>query len=224
MIKKLIKPYIFVFLVVCLFWNWNEVSWLFSYRVVTEKLGSLFTVQSSIATTTTTTTTAEVAATTTTVEEIKEIKKTAPASGVVISGNSLEIEKIGIYVPLVSINSVDEAHAALDKGAVYYPTSALPGTAGQTVILGHSAPANWPMIKHDWIFSKLNDLAVGDKITVSFNGREITYTVTRTIFLDRGEELPKNDLTNSDNVLFLISCWPPGKDYKRIAVEAAMEI
>jgi len=31
-------------------------------------------------------------------------------------------------------------------------------------------------------------------------------------------------LTNSDNMLVLISCWPPGKDIRRIAVEAKLKI
>ena len=156
MLKKLVKPYIFVFLVVCLFCNWNNISWIFSYRVVSEEIASFFTVESSVATTTNTTV-AAAATDTATVTNATTAAAAKTTAGIVVAGNSLEIKKIGIYVPLVLINNVDEAHAALDKGAVYYPTSAVPGTAGQTVILGHSAPPNWPIIKHDWVFSHLED-------------------------------------------------------------------
>ena len=108
---------------------------------------------------------------------------------------------------------------ALNRGAVYFPNSVLPGDMGQTIILGHSAPPGWPKIKHDWIFTRLSELVEGDEIFVYFNHRKYTYHVSGKIFLDRGEELPES-LTNSENMLILISCWPPGKDLRRIAVEA----
>jgi hypothetical protein len=47
--------------------------------------------------------------------------------------------------------------------------------------------------------------------------------VTGKIFLDRGEELPKEDLTNATNVVLLVSCWPPGKDLRRIAIIAELK-
>jgi LPXTG-site transpeptidase (sortase) family protein len=108
----------------------------------------------------------------------------------------------------------------LDTGVVLYPDSVVPGDNGQTIILGHSAPVGWPKIKYDWVFSRLNELAEGDEIIVYFNNRKYTYIVSRKVFLERGEEISQEGLTNDENMLVLVSCWPPGKDLRRIAVEA----
>jgi sortase (surface protein transpeptidase) len=61
-----------------------------------------------------------------------------------------------------------------------------------------------------------------DEIFVHFEHQKYTYYVTKKIFLRKGEEIPQG-LTNSENMLILLSCWPPGKDYKRIAVEATLK-
>ena len=109
---------------------------------------------------------------------------------------------------------------ALNIGVVLFPDSVLPGESGQTIILGHSAPVGWPKIKYDWIFSRLNELTEGDEIIVYFNNRKYAYVVSRKVFLERGEEISEDGLTNDENMVVLISCWPPGKDLRRIAVEA----
>jgi len=103
---------------------------------------------------------------------------------------------------------------------VLFPGSALPGQKGQTIIEGHSAPPGWPKIKYDWVFSRLNELEKGDEVILNFNHKKLNYYVTQKIFLNSGEEIAPKDLTNSENMLILISCWPPGKDIKRIAVMA----
>lgn len=103
-----------------------------------------------------------------------------------------------------------------------FPGSALPGEQGRTVLLGHSAPEGWPDVNYDRIFTELNSLIEGDEVYVYFNQREYVYIVRNKFFLDRGEELPQ-PLTNSQNMLILVSCWPPGKDLYRIAVEARLK-
>jgi LPXTG-site transpeptidase (sortase) family protein len=187
--KTLFKYFIFLFLVSALVINWQEISWLFNYKVVLGFVSDVF--------------------------ESKSIAQTSDRE------NTLEIPKIGISVPLIVSPeaSQKDLEILLDEGAVYYPGSALPGQAGETVILGHSAPPQWPQIKHDWIFSRLDELTRGDEIGVYFNGQKFTFRVSGKFFLDRGEELPQT-LTKVKNVLLLISCWPPGKDIKRIAVTA----
>jgi sortase A len=134
--------------------------------------------------------------------------------------NSIEIEKIGIKAPLIIPNGSDVTlKTELNNGVVLYPQSVLPGEKGETIILGHSAPLNWPKIKYDWVFNDLNKLEIGDEIVVYFNNQKNVYKVTKNNIIERGEETPKS-LTNSINVLTLMSCWPPGKDSKRIAITA----
>ncbi len=111
----------------------------------------------------------------------------------------------------------------LDAGVVYYPGSVYPGQQGQIVILGHSAPVGWPKIKHDWVFTDLDKLMPGDTILIDLNNKQYVYTVKQKIIIKKGQEIPAEDLTGQNNMLVLISCWPPGKDYQRIAVTAELQ-
>ncbi len=200
------KYFVFFFVFSFLAVNWSDVSWVFNYRVVS---GVVFD----------------------SVQEIKvetnESEYSIKEKEVEISEfeysskeNSLEVSKIGISVPLILAESSyqGDLQKDLDNGVVHFPDSVLPGEIGQTIILGHSAPLNWPKINYDWVFSEINQLEVGDDIIVYFNHKKYIYDVRGKIFLDKGEDLPV--LTKYESVLMLISCWPPGKDIKRIAIEA----
>jgi len=138
--------------------------------------------------------------------------------------NSIEIPKIDIIAPLVSAESTDtkDLKKSLDKGVVLYPQSALPGENGQVFILGHSAPSGWPKIKYDWVFSRLNDLEKDDEVFINFQHKRYIYKIIQKIFLEKGEKIPDN-VSDSKSVLYLISCWPPGRDIRRIAVEAYLK-
>jgi LPXTG-site transpeptidase (sortase) family protein len=132
--------------------------------------------------------------------------------------DSIEIPKIKISAPLIVVGKEEEVKKALDRGVVLWPNSTLPGQKGKIIILGHSAPPNWPKIKYDWVFSNLNSLEKEDEIILYFQKKKYIFFVEGKIFLERGEELPRTD--PEESTLFLISCWPPGKDLKRIAIFA----
>jgi len=136
--------------------------------------------------------------------------------------NSLEIQKIGVSAPLIVSDSSknDDLQKLLKNGVVLYPGSVLPGEEGQTIILGHSAPSNWPRENYDWVFSRLNELEKGDEIFVYFNHRRYPYKVAKKFFLNKGEEIPNQNLETKKSILILLSCWPPGINQKRIAVQA----
>ncbi len=205
--KILLKYFTFLFLISVLIINWNHISWLFNYKAIFGIVSSQFE--------------SKIAAKTTEIFGKKEIEIPIKNSEPSDKENSLEILKFEISAPLIfSENATQkDLYKLLDSGVVYFPGSVLPGEAGQTIILGHSAPDGWPKIKYDWVFTRISELAEGDEIFVYFNHRKYVYKVTGKIFLDRGEELPQL-LTNSENMLVLISCWPPGKDLQRIAVMA----
>ena len=136
----------------------------------------------------------------------------------------LEIAKIGITAPIVIGESTEltSLEKNLDQGTVLYPGSVLPSQNGQTVILGHSAPPGWPKIKYDWVFSNINDLNFEEEITLYFNNKQYTYKVIKKDIVKPGEEIPSNGLEANNNILVLVSCWPPGKNYLRIAVQAQL--
>ncbi len=191
-IKKFWKPFVFIFLVVFLIINWQEISLFFNYKVIYGKLQT---------------------------QEPDSFENEST-----VLENTISIPKIEEEAPIVFTESTDnkDFQKYLKEGVLHYPDSALPGEQGRAIILGHSAPEGWPDINYDRIFTDLNKLAEGDEIYVCFNNRQYVYRVTNKFFLDRGEELPSG-LTNSKSVLILLSCWPPGKDLYRIAVEAVLD-
>lgn len=212
-IKRLVKPFLFVFLISFLVINWSDISWVFNYKITSQILiNSLPQIKFSPAFGFFDKIFAE------NIEKEEIIKRPA-------SPGNLEIPRFGVLVPLVFIESQNEKelYKALEKGTVHFTSSVLPGEIGQTIILGHSAPANWPKVSYDWVFSRINELNEGDEVILYVENKKYVYVVKRKFFLDRGEQILENDLTKEENVLILVSCWPPGKDIKRIAVEAQIK-
>jgi LPXTG-site transpeptidase (sortase) family protein len=133
------------------------------------------------------------------------------------------IPKIGVSAPIITPQTNDAVllKKLLDSGAVIYPDSAMIGAAGQTILLGHSAPANWPKIKHDTIFSDIIDLVAGDKVIAIYNDRTYNYTVLQSQIIERGGDIPA--IAQSSSSLVLVTCWPPGRNLKRLVVEAQLD-
>lgn len=138
----------------------------------------------------------------------------------ILEPDTISIPKLKLQVPLVLAESAGpkEIEKLLEKGAVLYPSFS--SAQERMVILGHSAPLHWPRRNYNWIFSDLGNLSRGDEIFL-FSGEEQQRYIVRTKkVLSRGENLPPASGDNLLPELVLLSCWPPGKDYKRIAVFA----
>lgn len=211
--KKLVKAFVLIYIASFLIINWADVSWVFNYKEISGLVYDFFNPYPSI---------------------------DASSMGVYFYPNrsspqipigqiktaytdktsDLEIPKISISVPVIFSESTDKASLTkdLDKGAVYYPGSVMPGQNGEIVIIGHSAPSGWPKIKYDWIFSDLDNLGAGDIILLDINNKQYTYIVKQKTIIKKGEEVNNNNVALNTNTLILISCWPPGKDFQRIAV------
>lgn len=139
--------------------------------------------------------------------------------------DGIELPTLGVYAPLFLVESTDPKDfvAPLKRGVTHYPSD-LPGNPGTAVILGHSAPAGWPRINYDWVFSKLDSLHSGDAIIVTFGNKEYTYQVKEKVTLQKGQYIPEKYLGREEGQLLLISCWPPGIDNKRIGVYAELSV
>ena len=137
-----------------------------------------------------------------------------------------------IVIPALSVDAVVEAVALNSRGemqapAHFYTTSwyklgSRPGEAGTTVIAGHF---NSPILGSG-VFEHLNDLTLGDKITVKGEGREATYVV-REVYIYDADNAPTERIfsTEGDSKLILVTCdgaWDAGtKRYdKRLVVVA----
>lgn len=196
--KKLIIPFLIFYLLSFLILNWEDISWVFNYRFISATLSNFFEKEK--------------------IEKFSDFEFSEKE-------NSLEIPKIEVVAPIVfsEAESEKDFEKALKQGVLFYPQSVLPGERGEVIILGHSVPPNWPKINYDWVFSRLNELNSGDEIFLYFEHQKYPYQVFEKIFLNSGQELPSLDLTNSKQVLTLLSCWPPGKDFQRIAVRAELQ-
>jgi len=131
------------------------------------------------------------------------------------------IPEINITAPLVTAPAGTDAaklKKMLDCGAVAYPDSVQFGGVGQTIVLGHSAPPGWPEIKHDTIFSRIAELSFGSKIVAVYNDKTYTYSAVENRIIEKGGDIPK--LADADSALVLVTCWPPGRDLKRMVVQA----
>ncbi len=216
--KNLMKVAVALYAASFLIINWNDVSWMFNYKEVYGLVSDFFNPYPSISADS--------------VNPYFYPNHTAGQAQAVANiktnytdkQSTLEVPKIDISVPIVFSDSkeVSQLEKDLDQGVVYYPGSVYPGQQGQIVILGHSAPPGWPKIKHDWVFTDLDKLSEGDKIYVDLNNQQYIYTVVKKSIINRGADVPNIQTALSNNTLALVSCWPPGKDYQRIAVLAQL--
>lgn len=221
--KKLLKIAVLLYLASFLIVNWSDVSWLFNYKEVSGLVSDFFNPYPSID------------ASTIDAYFYPNHSQSAPTgqngpapivakTSYTDKQNTLEIPKISISAPIVFSTSDNKTALTkdLNSGVVYYPGSVYPGQVGQIIILGHSAPLGWPKIKYDWVFTDLEKLAPGDTILIDLNNKQYTYIVRQKTIIQRGADVPTDGLSAGNNVLTLISCWPPGKDYQRIAVQAEL--
>ena|SRR3989344_800365 len=217
--KKLTIVFLFLFFLSFVTINWNDVSWLFNYRVMSSLVSDFFnpypdTAKAIIGFNNKVNSTVQT-------PPSAVAKKVYPYSA---RDNSLQIVSLGVEAPVIigQSTSTSRLEGDLDRGVVYYPGSVLPGENGQIAILGHSAPPNWPKIKYDWVFTNIESLQAGDQIILNFNHHQYTYKVLRIEILKPGQELGTFGLTNDNNILTLVSCWPPGKNYQRITATAEL--
>ena len=234
LLKRFWKPFAVLFVLFYIVFNWSDISWLFNYKVAGQYISDFMPKNNGQ--------TGDPAITDPGKQDTPADKKTDPKTDTTIDPvkpktdpvqpadptekpvlkDQISIAKIGITAPIVSVSSTDNTviHKYLDSGVVMYADSAMPGIVGQSIILGHSAPPGWPHIKFDWAFTKISQLKPGDVVKITYKSRVYSYSVKKTIFIDRGGALPNDDPDKS--TLYLVSCWPPGKDYKRIAVETVL--
>lgn len=189
MFKTAWKLFFLIFILSFAVLNWNEISPFFNYHFLKGEVGKVF-------------------------------EKEAEAEEIVVPREgSIEIPKIGILAPIVFSQTVEEMDKDLKKGVALFPQSAYPGQKGLAIILGHSGPPGWPDVDFDTVFSRVNELDVGDEIKIVLDKKNYIFKVNNKVILEKGKDFPYS-LDDSKPNLLLLSCWPPGKNYKRIGVQA----
>lgn len=138
---------------------------------------------------------------------------------------NLVIENIGVSTPIVFGASTDtnDIYKNLENGVVHYSTSPKPGQNGASMILGHSSAYPWYKGAYGSVFALLGKLKAGDKIFVKYSdGRTFAYSVKQSVIFTPFKNDSRLSLIEQTQkpTLVLISCWPVGTNYKRIAIEA----
>ena len=140
---------------------------------------------------------------------------------------TLIIPKLGISAPIVFGVESDENTILknLENGVVHYSDSPKPGLDGLSIILGHSSAYPWYRGAYGSVFSLLGKLEPGDNFSVQYSdGRKFNFAVKQSVVFspfDNDSRLAHFD--QADNpTLILVSCWPVGTNYKRIAVQAEL--
>jgi len=110
--------------------------------------------------------------------------------------------------------------AALESGAVRYPTSAKLGEEGNVVLFGHSS---YLPVVHNTAFKAFNgvqDLKKGDEIRVEGNGHVYVYAVDKVYSANAGEDaIP---LTTEGHTLTLVTCDSFASKQDRFVVTATL--
>ncbi len=140
---------------------------------------------------------------------------------------TLIIEKIGVSAPIVFGSSNDNTAILnnLENGVVHYSDTPKPGLEGVSLILGHSSAYPWYKGHYGSVFALLGKLNPGDKFSVLYaDGRVFNFIVKQSlVFSPFGNDarLTAIEKTPGSSIV-LVSCWPIGTNYKRIAIQAEL--
>jgi LPXTG-site transpeptidase (sortase) family protein len=205
----LFKFFLLFFILFFVIINWNKISWIFNYKALYLTFSNWLSKEK-------------------TKNPLISFPNPTLAPSTTFSfsekENSIEIPSIEISAPIFLVKSTDEKKILenLDRGVVMFEDYALPSKEGATVILGHSAMHDWPKSNPAWVFTYLRDVKEGDEIIINFEHRKYIYYVTKKFILKEGEDLPK---VENGNILFLVTCWPPGRlSFKqKLVVEAKLK-
>lgn len=141
------------------------------------------------------------------------------------------IPKIGKNIPLVDIvrenvEGVDELNdifmKELENWVVRYPWSALPWTAGNSFIFGHSSNFPWLDGNYNDVFALLHTLEEGDDIIVYYKQRKYIYKAREQNVIRPGDVSVLKNTDRSIKELTLMTCWPIGTTYNRLLISAEL--
>lgn len=137
----------------------------------------------------------------------------------------LVIDSIGVRAPIVFNvpSNNDLIYKNLESGIVHYSNTVKPGLPGASVMLGHSSAYPWYKGNYGAVFALLSKLNVGDRFYIQYSdNRTFVYEMTQAIIFNPfANDKRLTALENEpESSIVLISCYPVGTNYKRIAVQA----
>ena len=155
-------------------------------------------------------------------------KKQESTKQQIIANNNdfaLVIPKIGVNMRILpNIDPFDAKtyQKALSQGVAHAVGTSTPSQGKNTVLFAHSTDNFYNANRYNAVFYLLSKLLVGDSIFIVEDGRIYEYAVVSNSVVDAGEMGYMEQ--NMENVVTLITCWPPGTTLKRRVVIGKMII
>lgn len=138
-----------------------------------------------------------------------------------ISIPSIEIKDVRI-TPNVESSDRKTYDQFLKYGLAHFKGTPLPGDGGNSFIYGHSAVISF-FNRHDnlpeTIFTKLEDIDIGDTVTIKKEDSSLSYVV-RNKKIVSPEDFSILKTQGSKETVTLMTCWPLGVGTKRLVVVA----
>lgn len=118
-------------------------------------------------------------------------------------------------VPDVDPGNKAEYMAALNHGAAHAKGTVKPGQVGNSYIFAHSTANPLNIEKYAAVFTLLNKLNIGDRITTFYQGKRYDYQIDQKYTVDFNDVSPLI-ATFDRPVLTLQTCDPPGTEFHRL--------
>jgi LPXTG-site transpeptidase (sortase) family protein len=138
-----------------------------------------------------------------------------------ITIDSVGIENIKIS-PNVDSENETVYNQYLKSGVAHFKGTPLPGDGGNSFIYGHSAVESF-FSRHkdlpETIFSRLNDIDIGQKVVVNRDGNILEYVVRNKKIVEPDDFTILQPVQSKETVT-LMTCWPLGIGSKRLIVVA----
>jgi LPXTG-site transpeptidase (sortase) family protein len=142
----------------------------------------------------------------------------------------LTIDSVGIKNIKISSNVESRNESVynqyLKDGVAHFRGTPLPGDGGNSFIYGHSAVESFFSRHRDLpetIFSRLNEIDIGQKIVVNREDKVLEYIVRNKKIVDP-EDFTILQPVHSKETVTLMTCWPLGIGTKRLIVVAERRI
>jgi len=137
-----------------------------------------------------------------------------------IGNNILKIDALNLEAPISwRIENTEATVAkALENGIIQINGTSLPGEKGNVFITGHSSNYAWAKGSYNSIFATLNNLVVGDIVHLKYQDKLYVYKIKDKKIVSADE---LSIMASSPSpILTLMTCWPIGTAYKRLAIIA----
>lgn len=155
------------------------------------------------------------------IQPSRTVSSTPIIAGASVGGNpEVIIPKINVEIPVVyDVDTIkeDAVQKALQRGVVHYADTALPGTDGNVVIVGHSSNNIFNPGKYKFAFVLLNRLEKGDTFYLDKDGKRYTYQVYDRKIVQPNDVSVLGPADNPASAT-LITCDPPGTSWHRLVV------